>query len=350
MRSEICHVNLARGFRGGERQTELLIRALSERHIPQRLVVRRGQPLARRLSGLKGLTMREIGKPFHWHVRQTKGCFVHAHDGHGAKFAFVASVFSKSPYIVTRRIAKRPGDHAWTRAAFGRAAVVVAVSRFVAEIMQDYLPVLAPRVVHDALSGLAVDRQQRDAIRSRWAGRFLVVNTAALINSVKGQSYLIAAAHKLAVARPDMMFVLLGEGSDRARFEAEAAGLSNVVFEGFVDNVGDYLSAADAFVFPSRHEGLGSSCLDAMAFGLPVVASAVGGVPEIVKHESNGLLVPPAAPDALVEALCRIHDDAALARRLGEQGREAARAHLPECMADQYLEIYTAAGWSQSQE
>src|SRR5699024_10501012 len=146
--------------------------------------------------------------------------------------------------------------------------------------------------------------------------------------------------------RPDIRFVLLGEGRDRDMLEAEAAGLSNVVFEGFVDNVGDYLDAVDAFILPSMHEGVGSSCLDAMYFGLPVIASAVNGVPEIVKHEENGLLIPRADAKAIFEAVCRIHDDPALARRLGESGRVMANAHLPARMADQYLEVYETAGWS----
>src|SRR5699024_4727391 len=217
---------------------------------------------------------RSIGKPFYAHVRQAKGCFLHAHDGHGAKFAAAASLLCGSPYIVTRRVSSRPSNNFWTKTTFRRAQAVVAVAQSVADLMQDYLPSLSLGVIHSALGQLPVDTSRRDEIRSRWPGCFLIVNVAALINSVKGQKYLIEAARQLEPVRPDIRFVLLGEGRDRDMLEAEAAGLSNVVFEGFVDNVGDYLDAVDAFILPSMHEGVGSSCLDAMYFGLLVIASA----------------------------------------------------------------------------
>lgn len=340
----LCHINLARGYRGGERQTELLVRALAARGLRQRLIVRRGQPLVGRLRDTDGLTIHEISKPFLLHVARTRGCVLHAHDGHGAKFAAAASLLVGVPYIITRRISKRPSANFWTRMVFRRAAKVVAVAESVAHDMRAYMPRLAPTVIHSALGQFAIDRARRDAIRDRWAERFLIVNVAALVHSQKGQRHLIAVARRLASARPDVAFALLGDGRDRAAFEAVAADLPNVTFEGFVDNVGDYLDAADAFVLPSLHEGIGGACLDAMYFGLPIVASAVDGVPEIVIHEENGLLVAPADEDALFDALCRIRDDTLLAEALGERGRAIAERHGPDRMATRYLEVYEGVG------
>ena len=71
--------------------------------------------------------------------------------------------------------------------------------------------------------------------------------------------------------------------------KAAAAGLSNLTFTGFVDNVGDYLAAFDIFILPSNREGIGSILLDAMEQGLPVIASRVGGVPDIVHHDDERL-------------------------------------------------------------
>ena len=82
-----------------------------------------------------------------------------------------------------------------------------------------------------------------------------------------------------------------------------AAGLSNLTFTGFVDNVGDYLAAFDVFILPSNREGIGSILLDAMEQGLPVVASRVGGVPDIVHDRKNGLLIDPASPAQLRDAI-----------------------------------------------
>ncbi|MBS63839.1 glycosyltransferase family 4 protein [Salinisphaera sp.] len=344
LKRALCHINLARGYRGGERQTELLIKALAARGVVQRLIVRRGQPLVERLRGTPGLTIVEIDKPFALHARHARGYLLHAHDGHGAKFAAAASLLVGAPYIVTRRISKQPSRNIWTRTVYRRAAAVVAVAGSVARDMHAYMPRLEPVVIHSALGAFKVDRGRRDAIRERWAGRFLVVNVAALVHSQKGQRHLIAVARRLASARPDMVFVLLGEGADRAALEALAADLPNVVFEGFVENVGDYLDAADAFVLPSLHEGIGGACLDAMYFGLPIVASAVDGVPEIVGHEDNGLLVAPADEQALFDALCRVYDERVLADELGRRGRVLSERYTPDQMAERYLEVYARVG------
>ena len=113
-------------------------------------------------------------------------------------------------------------------------------------------------------------------------GKFLVGHVGALDNGQKGQEFIIAAARELERSHPDVHFMLVGGGDDEAMLRSAAAGLSNLTFTGFVDNVGDYLAAFDVFILPSNREGIGSILLDAMEQGLPVIASRVGGVPDIV--------------------------------------------------------------------
>lgn len=346
----ICHINLARGFRGGERQTELLVRELAGRGLAQRLIARAGQPLARRLRGLPGLEIHEVGKPFWWHHRLGRGRLLHAHDAKAAKLAWLCHRLHGSPYVLTRRVSHRPGNNPLTRAVYRDAGVVVAVAHAVARGLADYQPGVDLRVIHSAVGNLDSDVAQARAIRDRWPGRFLVVNAAALVQSQKGQLHLIRVARRLAAEGSDMQFILLGDGRDRAVMEAAAAGLDNVYFAGFVDNVGDYLAAADAFVLPSLHEGIGGACLDAMDFGLPVVASAVDGVPDIVREGVNGLLVPPADEAALHQALVTLHGDAELRRRLADGGRERARDFRPEVMAQRYLAVYRELAGSEGLE
>lgn len=336
----VCHVNLARGYRGGERQTELLIRELAGRGVRQRLVARAREPLAERLQDVPGLEICAIRKPFVRHAGKHRGFVLHAHDAKAAKFAHVAWCLTGAPYVVTRRIRKRPGNNPWTRAAYRRAAAVVAVAESVARGMRGYVPDQRLHVIHSALGRLPVDAEARDCIRARWSTAFLIINAAALVHSQKGQWHLLQVARRLMTERSDVHFVLLGDGPDRQWLEQSAADLRNVTFEGFVDNVGDYLAAADAFVLPSLHEGIGGACLDAMYSGLPVIASAVDGVPEIVADGENGLLVPPGDETALLKAICRVRDDRTLATALGEKGRSMAAAHVPEHMADHYLALY----------
>ena len=121
--------------------------------------------------------------------------------------------------------------------------------------------------------------------------------------------------------------MIVGEGPDRPRLEEEieALGLSGRVrLAGERRDVPELLAAADVFVLPSASEGLPVSVLEAMAAGLPVIASRVGGVPEQVSDGETGLLVEPGDPSDLTAALDRLIADPSLRRRLGAAGRARA--------------------------
>ena len=132
----------------------------------------------------------------------------------------------------------------------------------------------------------------------------------------------------------------MGHGDDEAMFRRESEGLANVELVGFVDNVGDYLSILDVFTYPSLHEGMGSAIIDAMDFSLPVVATNVDGIPDIVDQEVTGLLVPPADAEALADAFLKMYRDPDLRRSMGRAGKERAGLFSPERMAERYLELY----------
>ena len=83
--------------------------------------------------------------------------------------------------------------------------------------------------------------------------------------------------------------------------------LKNIFFTGFVENVGDYLAALDLFILPSNKEGIGGILIDAMEQKVPIIASRVGGIPEIVHDEKNGILIDPRSPNQLKAAILRLH-------------------------------------------
>lgn len=138
----------------------------------------------------------------------------------------------------------------------------------------------------------------------------------------------------------DFELVIVGDGPERPALEA-AARDDRIRFAGARDDVPDLLAASAVFVLSSRSEGLPISVLEAMAAGLPVVASDVGGLREQVVHDETGLLVPPADARALADALARLVDDPALRRRLGDAGRARAEElfDLPRFRAA-HLELY----------
>jgi glycosyltransferase involved in cell wall biosynthesis len=135
----------------------------------------------------------------------------------------------------------------------------------------------------------------------------------------------------LAAVSPTPQAVVVGDGPGRAEVEHEVERLGlagSVVLVGERDDVPELLADASVFVLSSTSEGLPISILEAMAAGLPVVATAVGGAPELVVDGETGLLVPPRDPAALAAAIEKLTSDAGLRRRLGDAGRARAEARF----------------------
>ncbi len=174
-----------------------------------------------------------------------------------------------------------------------------------------------------------------------------VILSVGRLSQEKGHADLVAALGHLRSLAPDLSFrlVLVGDGPERTRLEedARARGLSErVVFAGHHADVRPFYALADVLVLPSYSEGSPNVLLEAMAAGLPVVATAVGGVPEIVEHEESALLVAPRDEQALAAAVARILSDAPLARGLAAKAAELAAVRFsPEAYARSVLEIYT---------
>jgi glycosyltransferase involved in cell wall biosynthesis len=155
----------------------------------------------------------------------------------------------------------------------------------------------------------------------------VVAVVVARLTVVKGQDRLIRALARLAPAHPRLKVVIVGEGPRREALGALARELGveeRVVFTGLRRDVPRLLGAADLGVLPSAHEGVPMSVIEQMAAGLPVLASAVGGLPDIVADGHQGFLVPPGDEDALTARLARLVDDDELRHSLGKEARQRA--------------------------
>jgi glycosyltransferase involved in cell wall biosynthesis len=140
----------------------------------------------------------------------------------------------------------------------------------------------------------------------------------------KDQSTLLHAARRVLDIEPDFRLTLVGDGADREALLAlkKTLGLDErVMFLGERDDVHPILAGADLFVLSSVEEGIPLTILEAMAAGLPVVATAVGGNPEVVLPNETGLLVPPQSPQMLADAILILLRDPNRARRMGAAGR-----------------------------
>lgn len=341
----LTHLNLAPGFRGGERQTELLIRGLAARDWRQRLVVRRGAPLAGRVADVPGLEVREAAFGVPGAALALGGAgLVHSHEGRGIQAAWLARELAGIPYVVTRRVQQGPRRTAANRRFYGRAAAVVALSAAIRNALAQLDPALPVEVIPSAGSALTVREGEPARLRAACsAGHpapFIVGHVGALVDSHKGQSQLIDVARRLRGRHPDLQFVFVGSGPDETRFRRQASGLGNVHFAGQTDMVGSWLAAFDVFAYPSRHEGLGSVLIDALGFGLPVVATRVGGIPEIITDGENGVLCEPGDADALERALVSFLADPARRTVVAAANRRRAAAFSAAVMTDRYIALY----------
>ncbi len=157
----------------------------------------------------------------------------------------------------------------------------------------------------------------------------VVVGSVGWLTPVKGHRYLVEALGRLKPRYPSVYGLIVGSGAllDDLKALAAAHGLADSVrFVGLRHDVVDCLAAMDVFVLPSLNEGMGRALVEAMAAGRPVVASRVGGVPTLIEHRRNGLLVPPGDAEALAAALDELISKPDWARTLGA----AARAGIGE--------------------
>ncbi|MBO9542512.1 glycosyltransferase [bacterium] len=175
------------------------------------------------------------------------------------------------------------------------------------------------------------------------AEQAIILNVARL-SPEKGQRYLIEAMPRLLAAQPDAQLLLAGDGPCRAELEAQVQKLGltrSVQFLGYRDDVSRLLLAADVFCLPSLLEGLPLSAAEAMAARLPIVATRVGGVPEIIQDGVTGYLVPPRDPAALAERLAALLADPAGRQRFGTAGQAHFAAHLTLAqMASKFEALY----------
>jgi len=202
-------------------------------------------------------------------------------------------------------------------------------------------------VIHNGVSGRAFDgHQRRCKVR---AGLGLVeaqpaIGIVARLDPVKNHSALLRAMRSVLEHVPDARLFVIGDGPQRGALESLAIELAiapTVVFLGARDDVPDLLAALDLFVLPSLTEGLSLTLIECCAAGKPIVATDVGGNPEVIRDGENGLLIPPDDDRALATAIMRLLTDPDLAASIGQAGRARFEAEFTlDAMTSRYRDLY----------
>ncbi|MBV8636062.1 MAG: glycosyltransferase [Burkholderiaceae bacterium] len=333
------HVNFAKGFRGGERQTLNLMEGLAELGMDQSLVCQAGSELGRR-GEAAGFKVRHARGPLFGHLVSSPVCrVIHVHEARGAYWAAIENMLRGAPYLITRRIPNPVSASYFNRLVYRRATELVGVSRDVSARLNERTGHHVHTIL-DSCTRHSADPEHTVAIRADLGGAPIIGHVGALHDHHKGQSTLIAAFQELAERYPRARLVLLGEGPDKGEFQRQARNDPRIVFAGFQEEVGSWIAAMDVFAFPSREEGLGSSVLDAMLLGVPVVTSNVGGLPELVGEQERGIMLDNHNPLQWTAALQTMLEDAALRDKLRCAALEFAQAHDIAAMTKDYLDLY----------
>jgi glycosyltransferase involved in cell wall biosynthesis len=269
---------------------------------------------------------------------------VHSTDLPSNIFGLPAATLAGVPVRVASRREVNPGrrriELGLQRTAYACSHKIVANCRAAAERLRfERVPARKIAVIHNGVDVGPAPLPRVPAISRR-------VVTVANLRPEKGHDVLIDAAAHVLEQFPETRFDIVGGGPlyDTLTRRVRESGLeAAVTFAGHQDGVAARLRAADLLVLPSRSEAFPNAVLEGMAAGLAIVASAVGGVPELIDHGRTGVLTPPGDAVALADRICTLIADPALAARLGAAARdEVCRRYSFERMVAQFEELYAA--------
>jgi glycosyltransferase involved in cell wall biosynthesis len=294
-------------------------------------------------------------------IRRERPAIVHTHTSKAGFIGRLAAVIARVPAVI-----HQPHGHIF----YGyfsprRTAVFTTLERWAAR-WTDRIITLTDRGTDEHLardigcaeqyvavpSGVPTD-ELRAAAPPRGGARarlgldpdaFVVVGLGRLV-PIKGFDLLARALPAVVAQIPSARVLLVGDGAERAYLGAIASSMGvteRLQMTGETEDMTSYLAAADVVAVPSRNEGMGRVIVEAMALGLPVVATAVGGIPDVVTDGECGRLVEPEDVDALGAALIELGRDPALRRKLGEAAVRRAEAFSTAVASEKLLAVYAS--------
>ncbi len=314
---------------GGQGATEENVRLLEKEGIQSLVIPTMGRSISLRDDMRTLWTLIRL-------FRRERPAVVHTHTSKAGVVGRIAAWIAKVPVVV-----HTPHGHVFY-GHFGsfRSWVFLQIERVLSVIThrlialteaerQDHLDRSVGKPGRFAVVPSGIDRERFGRARHQgkqqpdWFGcppDALIVGSVGWLTDIKGHEYLLEAIAKLRQDFPSLHLVIVGSGDrhDALLQQACSLGLSDALhLLGHRDDVESCLAGMDLFVLPSLNEGMGRALIEAMAAGLPVIASRVGGIPAVVSHELTGLLVPPGDAGALAVALRRLLDQPEWAAQLG---------------------------------
>jgi L-malate glycosyltransferase len=355
----ILHLSSAKSWRGGEQQIAYLLEELAKQGMAQEVFCPLGSALAdfcqkhniahttyRKRFSVNPLVAHQLAQlTFQQHFD-----IVHLHDSHAHSFACMAAALfgMKTPMVLHRRVDYPAGNSFLSGWKYNHPQIkaIICVSAFVKTVLE--------KTVRDAskiqvvYSGVDLNRfaqEKGNLLRTEFKvpkDHFIVANIAAITEQKDYFTFVRTAAQLVRASMP-IRFFIIGEGKQRAaieRYVAELGLIKHIIFTGFRKDIMAIFPEIDLLLFTSRKEGLGTTLLDAQGYGVPIVATNVGGIPEIVEAGKTALLADSGDDTLLAEHVNFVLENKAFRESMVAQARQSVTRFSKEQMATGVMRIY----------
>lgn len=353
---KVLHVSMAKGWRGGEQQIAYLADFLKNQGIEQSFAALQNEPLYLSLknAGVSTIPLYpSLLKITHNIQRLRKAAkdadLIHLHDSKAHTVAVLAALTGMSiPLVLSRRVDFVPSNNFFSRFKYNHHSVkkVICVSQAIEKIMKKSIK--KPEIVTTVHSGIDTNKFNNfheNYLRKTYniPSEHTIIGNTSAIAPHKDYFTFVDTAELLILNNHKIKFFIIGQGAEEEsiRNYIQKKGLQeHIIMTGFLENIHDVLPSLDIFFMPSETEGLGTSILDAMAAGVPVVATSTGGITELITNNENGLLAPPANPAKLADQIEKLILSRSLKESIIKNARQKVQHFSKEQMGKKTLKVY----------
>ncbi|MFK7872921.1 MAG: glycosyltransferase family 4 protein [Oligoflexales bacterium] len=350
----ILHLVPSKSWRGGENQVSTLAQGLLKQGIQTTVATPKDSLFTSKSPHIPLIHLPKLSPYGLWtilkFIRDEKVTHIDVHSSHAHNWGLLLKIFNQNLVLIVHRRVDNPPNHAL---------------KYKTQLIDHYVPI--SEAIQNVLLKTGIPKHRMSVIHSATdSEKFLsidpcisranlvdfcnipahsqIVGTTAALSPQKGIDTLLEAIAILKKDHPLLHICIAGDGALRQSLEEKTHALKitkHVTFMGWVEDTSDFLSALDIFALPSNNEGLGTSILDAFHAKKCVVATQVGGIPEMVKPMKTGLLVPSKNPAELAKALDTVLQDDHLRQRLAVGGHQLVESlFTKELMIRKNIEIY----------
>lgn len=332
----IIHVCMSKEYGEIENQIEEIIKNLDSDHNEQYLVTAQGVTFG---NGLRSISLEKITvlNSFFGHGNFTDADVIHAHDPNALAWAYRHSKKHKIPFIATWRTLKAPKPNE-TR-VLKHASLILAISRAVQKRLES-LEINRVKIVPDPYLPIKPNAIEITHLRAEFNEAFVIGCICDINDKLHGLRYLIDAARELKREIPALAYVILGEGPDLETLQEETKDMENIHWISDTKKISEYLSIMNVFCYPTLYEPFGNTLLRTMQYQVPIIASQVGGIVDILQNRSSALLVPPRRPGLIADAIRTMYREVGIRNSIARDAYNRLKNFSPKRIGGMHEVVY----------